>query len=105
MNVSEMIYELRALARHEQNQPTKDLFYQSAKTLETLLNMCRMGDHIVVEMKKCQESETCKPCKDAEDLDSPVKYPISEMPIGMIEEFLEELTKLGYISKDKRWPY
>ena len=105
MNVAEMIYDLRTLARHENDYPNKDLFYRSAKTLETLMNVCRMGDHIVSEMKKCQMSETCEPCKDESNIESPIKWPVSEVPIAMIEEFLNELTELGYIHPDKRWPY
>ena len=105
MNIVEMIYELRTLARKEENFANKDLYYQSAKSLETLINVCRIADHIVSEMEKCKQSENCKPCKDPTNEESPIKWPISETPIGMINEFLTELVKLGYIPQENRWPY
>jgi hypothetical protein len=105
MKVAEMIYELRSLARNEENFVNKDLFYQSAKTLETLLNVCRMSDHIVSEMERCKQSPECKPCEDENNLESPIKWPISEVPIGMVDEFLTDLVKLGYLAKEQRWPY
>ena len=48
MNIVEMIYELRTLARKEENFANKDLYYQSAKSLETLINVCRIADHRLV---------------------------------------------------------
>ncbi len=105
MKVAEMIYELRTLARKEDNLINKDLYYQSAKTLETLMNICRIADHVVSEMEKCKQSENCKPCEDPANTESPIKWPISEVPIGMIDEFLSELVELGYIPKENRWPY
>jgi hypothetical protein len=56
-------------------------------------------------MEKCKQSQNCKPCEDAENTESPIKWPISEVPIGMIDEFLTELVKLGYIPQENRWPY
>jgi capsule polysaccharide export protein KpsE/RkpR len=50
MRIQEMCYELRSLARKEEDLPKKDLYYQSAKALEILSNMIKMGDLIVAEL-------------------------------------------------------
>lgn len=101
MRIQEMCYELRNLARQEQELPKKDLYYQSAKALEILLNMVKMGDLIVAEMEICKRNpDKCKSC-DRNETGSH-EWPINETSIGMIDRFIEELAVFQYIDLKTR---
>ena len=49
MKIPELVYEVRNLARKEEDPVRKDLFYQCAKALEILGNAAKVGDLIVAE--------------------------------------------------------
>ena len=101
MRIQEMCYELRNLARKEEDLPKKDLYYQSAKALETLLNMVKMGDLVVAEMEVCKKNpDKCRPCDW--QTESPKEWPISEEPIKMIDDFIKELAVFQYIDLKTR---
>ena len=100
MKISEMIYEFRQMAKKTENLSDKDLYYKTAKTLEVLGNIAKMGDLIVGEMKNCKKDPDCK------DENYPSnEWPISEESILMIDEFLDELVMRNLINENDRWPY
>jgi hypothetical protein len=47
MKIPELVYEIRNLARKEEDPVKKDLFYQCAKSMEILGNLAKIGDLIV----------------------------------------------------------
>jgi hypothetical protein len=101
MRIQEMCYELRNLARKEEDLPKKDLYYQSAKALETLSNMVKMGDLIVAEMEICKKNpDKCRACDWQSE--TPKEWPISEEPIKMIDDFIKELAVFQYIDLKTR---
>lgn len=100
MKISEMIYELRKMAKSTENLSDKYLFYRAAMTLGVLGNIAKIGDLIVGEMKNCKKDPDCK-----DESYSQNEWPISEESILMIDEFLDELVMRELIDNDSRWPY
>jgi hypothetical protein len=49
MKIPELVYEIRNLARKEEDPVKKDLFYQCAKSLEILGNLAKISDLAVAE--------------------------------------------------------
>ena len=65
MKIPELVYEIRNLARKEEDPSKKDLFYQCAKSLEILGNIAKIADLAVAEHKAADspavnEDETIK---------------------------------------------
>jgi len=97
MKIPELVYEIRNLARKEEDPVKKDLFFQCAKSLEILGNIAKIGDLIVAE-----QNATDKPCINKADL---VKWPIDEETLKMMEEHIESLVHYKFMEKSDRWPY
>lgn len=98
MKIPELVYEVRTLARKEEDPVKKDLLFQSAKALEILGNLAKISDLIVAEYK-CAE----KPSQTNETGEN--SYSINEMGLQMLDEHLEALLFYNFIIKDDRWPY
>ena len=49
MKIPELVYEVRNLARKEEDPVKKDLFYQCAKSMEILGNIAKVCDLAVAE--------------------------------------------------------
>jgi hypothetical protein len=55
MKIPELVYEIRNLARKEEDPVKKDLFFQCAKSLEVLGNLAKVSDLAVAEYKNCKD--------------------------------------------------
>lgn len=94
MKIPELVYEIRNLARKEEDPVKKDLFFQSAKALEILGNLGKITDLIVAEYQTNKNNEEEKE-----------KYYISETSLQMLEEHLSSLIHYQFLDKNDRWPY
>jgi hypothetical protein len=97
MKIPELVYEIRNLARKEEDLLKKDLFYQCAKSLEILGNIAKIGDLIVAE-----HNAALKPCID-NDIEK--KWPIDDESLKMMEEHIKSLVYYKFLDKTDRWPY
>lgn len=97
MKIPELVYEIRNLARKEEDPSKKDLFYQCAKSLEILGNVAKIGDLIVAE-----HNGSTGPVVNTED---EIKWAIDDEPIKMMEEHLEALVYYNFMAPNDRWPY
>lgn len=98
MKISELVYEVRTLARKEEDPVKKDLLFQSAKALEILGNIAKISDLIVAEYKTAEKPATI-------DETGEEGYSINEMGLQMLDEHIEALLFYKFIIKDDRWPY
>jgi len=97
MKIPELVYEIRNLARKEEDPVKKDLFFQCAKSLEILGNIAKIGDLIVAEQNANEN-----PCLEK---DTGIKWPIDEESLKMMEEHIEALVHYGFMEENDRWPY
>jgi hypothetical protein len=97
MKISELVYEIRSLARKETDPLKKDLFFQCAKALEVCGNLAKVADLVVAE-----HYTTLKPAVNETD---EIKWPIDEVTIKGLEDHLNELERCGMLEKNDRWPY
>lgn len=97
MKISELVYEIRSLARKETDPLKKDLFFQCAKALEVSGNLAKVADLVVAE-----HYTTPTPSKNE---DEEIKWPIDEVSIKGLEDHLNELERCGMLDKNDRWPY
>jgi hypothetical protein len=98
MKIPELVYEIRNLARKEEDPIKKDLFFQCAKSLEVLGNLAKVSDLAVAEYKKCQDINPI-------ELDGNFKYYIDQVTLDMLDEHVDALIHYGFLSNDDRWPY
>lgn len=98
MKIPELVYEVRTVARKEEDPIKKDLFFQTAKALEILGNLAKVSDLIVAE---CKNSE-----KSPKPIESEVEYKkITETSLEMLDEHISALIWYKFMSDDDRWPY
>ena len=97
MKISELVYEVRTLARKEEDPVKRDLFYQCAKSLEILGNIAKIADLAVAE-----QSNTEKPHIDK---DGNEKYYVDSQTLNMLNEHIDALIHYGFMEQDDRWPY
>lgn len=98
MKIPELVYEVRNLARKEEDPVKKDLFFQCAKSLEILGNLAKVADLGVAEYKSCKDINTI-------ELDGNIKHYIDEVTLDMLDEHIDALVHYKFISDDDRWPY
>lgn len=97
MKIPELVYEIRNLARKEEDPIKKDLFYQCAKSMEILGNIAKIGDLIVAE-----QSGSTGPVKNTTD---EIKWAIDDESIRMMEEYIDALVHYKFMDQNDRWPY
>jgi|688.fasta_scaffold992951_2 hypothetical protein len=98
MKIPELVYEIRNLARKEEDPVKKDLFFQCAKSLEVLGNLAKISDLAVAEYKNCKEVNPI-------ELDGNFKYYVDQVTLDMLDEHIDALIHYGFLSNDDRWPY
>jgi hypothetical protein len=97
MKIPELVYEIRNLARKEEDPVKKDLFYQCAKSMEILGNIAKIGDLIVAE-----QNGSTGPITNTDD---EIKWAIDDESLQMMEEHIETLVHYNFMGKNDRWPY
>lgn len=97
MKIPELVYEVRLLARKEEDPLKKDLFYQCAKSLEILGNIAKIADLAVAE-HNAAETPTV-------NIDEEIKWNIDDVTLKMLEEHIEALVHYGFLEETDRWPY
>jgi hypothetical protein len=97
MKISELVYEVRSLARKETDLLKKDLFFQCAKALEVSGNLAKIADLVVAEHYTTPTPSVNK--------DDEIKWPIDEVTIKALEDHLNELERCNMLEKEDRWPY
>jgi hypothetical protein len=97
MKIHELVYEIRKLAREEQDPVKRDLFYQCAKSMEIMGNLSKIGDLVVAEQRSSDS-----PASIDEDQ---VKWSIDSTTIQMMNDHLNALVHYGFLSASDRWPY
>lgn len=95
MKIPELTYEIRLLARKEQDPSKKDLFYQIASVLEYTDDLVKQCDLAVCDGLKSGTG----PIED----NGETKYPVNEQVLGMMDDFLLELVEKGYLPPQERW--
>lgn len=95
MKIPELTYEIRLLARKEQDPSKKDLFYQIASVLEYTDDLVKQCDLAVCDGLKSGTG----PIED----NGETKYPVNEQVLGMMDDFLLELVEKGYLPSQERW--
>ena len=96
MKIHELVYEIRQLARKEEDPIKKDLFYQSAKCMEILGNLAKISDLAVAEHKAAE-----KPSINDED----IKWNIDDTTLKMMDDHLNTMVYYKFLSQNDRWPY
>lgn len=97
MKISELVYEIRNLARKEEDPANKDLFFQCAKSLEILGNLAKIADLAVAEHNAADA-----PAINEEDN---VKWNIDDTTLKMLSDHLDSLVHYKFIDENDRWPY
>jgi hypothetical protein len=97
MKIPELVYEIRNLARKEEDPVKKDLFYQCAKSMEILGNLAKIGDLIVAEQNGSTGPVT--------NTDDEIKWAIDDESLKMMEEHIDTLVHYGFMNDNDRWPY
>ena len=97
MKISELVYEVRTLARKEEDPVKRDLFYQCAKSLEILGNIAKIADLAVAEHSSAEKPHI--------DKDGNEKYYVDSQTLNMLNEHIDALIHYGFMEKDDRWPY
>lgn len=95
MKIPELTYEIRLLARKEQDPLKKDLFYQIASVLEYTDDLVKQCDLAVCDSIKSGTGPI--------EMDGEIKYPVNQEVLGMIDDFLVELVQKGYLPLKDRW--
>jgi hypothetical protein len=97
MKIPELVYEIRNLARKEEDPVKKDLFYQCAKSLEILGNLAKISDLAVAEHNAAENPAVSE--------DDNIKWNIDDVTLKMLEEYIDDLVHYGFMDKNDRWPY
>lgn len=97
MKIPELVYEVRTLARKEEDPVKRDLFYQCAKSLEILGNIAKIADLAVAEQSSAEKPHI--------DQDGNEKYYVDSQTLNMLNEHIDALIHYGFMEKDDRWPY
>jgi hypothetical protein len=97
MKIPELVYEIRNLARKEEDPVKKDLFYQCAKSMEILGNLAKISDLAVAE-----HNATEVPAVNEDDN---IKWNIDDVTLKMLEEYIDALVHYEFMDKNDRWPY
>ncbi len=97
MKIPELVYEVRNLARKEEDPVKRDLFYQCAKSLEILGNIAKIADLAVAEHNAAEAP--------AQNRDDEVKWCIDDVTLKMLDEHLDALVHYKFLAEDDRWPY
>lgn len=97
MKIHELVYEIRSLARKEEDPIKRDLFYQCAKSMEILGNLAKIGDLAVAEHKAADGPVSIE--------DDQVKWAIDDTTLKMMNDHLSALVFYGFLSQSDRWPY
>jgi hypothetical protein len=97
MKIPELVYEIRNLARKEEDPVKKDLFYQCAKSLEILGNVAKIADLAVAEHNAAESP--------AVNTDDEIKWNIDDVTLKMLEEHLDALVHYQFLCEEDRWPY
>lgn len=97
MKIPELVYEIRLLARKEEDPLKKDLFYQCAKSLEILGNVAKIADLAVAEHSSAEKPHI--------DKDGNEKYYVDSQTLNMLNEHIDALIHYGFMDKEDRWPY
>jgi hypothetical protein len=97
MKIPELVYEIRNLARKEEDLVKKDLFYQCAKSLEILGNVAKIADLAVAEHNSTESP--------AVNTDEEIKWNIDDVTLKMLEEHLDALVHYQFLCEEDRWPY
>ena len=97
MKIPELVYEIRNLARKEEDPVKKDLFYQCAKSLEILGNIAKIADLAVAEHNAAEAP--------AVNEDETIKWNIDDVTLKMLDEHIDALVRYGFMIKNDRWPY
>ena len=95
MKIPELTYEIRLLARKEQDPSKKDLFYQIASVLEYTDDLVKQCDLAVCDSLKSGTGPI--------EMNGETKYPVHQEVLGMMEDFLGELVQKGYLPNSDRW--
>ena len=97
MKISELVYEVRKLARKEEDPINKDLFYQCAKSLEILGNLAKISDLAVAEQMAADEPSI--------DYGGDLKWNVDDVTLSMMDEHIDDLIQHGFMDSIDRWPY
>jgi hypothetical protein len=92
-----LIYNLRKLAKHTDDHVAKDILKNSAYFMVFCKGIIKMMDLALYERDISKV-----PCIDNENRGK--CWAVNENVLGMLEEYLDELTKLGYITQEDRHP-
>ncbi len=95
MKIPELTYEIRSLARKEQDPSRKDLFYQIASVLEYTDDLVKQCDLAVCEGLKSGTGPI--------EMNGETKYPVNQEVLNMMEDFIIELIQKGYLLNQDRW--
>jgi hypothetical protein len=98
MKIPELVYEIRNLARKDEDPIKKDLFYQCAKSLEILGNLAKISDLAVAEYKNCKDLNPI-------ELDGNFKHYIDQVTLEMLDEHIDALVHYKFMANNDRWPY
>ena len=97
MKIPELVYEVRTLARKEEDPAKRDLFYQCAKSLEILGNVAKIADLAVAEHNA--------PTAVSINEDDVTRWAIDDITLKMLDEHLDALVHYQFMDKEDRWPY
>ena len=97
MKIPELVYEIRNLARKEEDPVKKDLFFQCAKSLEILGNLAKIADLAVAEHNSAEAP--------AINEDNNLKWNIDDTTLKMLSDHLDSLVHYKFINENDRWPY
>lgn len=97
MKIPELVYEVRTLARKEEDPVKRDLFYQCAKSLEILGNIAKIADLAVAEQSSAEKPHI--------DKDGNEKYYVDSQTLSMLNEHIDALIHYNFMNKEDRWPY
>ena len=97
MKIPELVYEIRNLARKEEDPVKKDLFFQCAKSLEILGNIAKISDLAVAEHNSAETPSF----QDEEN----IKWNVDDVTLKMLDEHIAALVHYGFMTREDRWPY
>ena len=97
MKIPELVYEIRNLARKEEDPVKKDLFYQCAKAMEILGNVAKVADLAVAEHNAAES-----PALENEES---IKWNVDDVTLKMLEEHIDALVHYAFMDQEDRWPY
>jgi len=97
MSMQMLIYNLRKIANHTDDHVAKDILKNSAYFMVFCKGIIKMMDLALYERDisedPCIDNETRGKC-----------WGVNENVLGMLEEYLDEMVELGYITEEDRHP-